>query len=112
MSMLPPNIAAALQQLLPALASPDNNIRLQAEENLNTEWIANQPDLLLTGLAEQVRTNEDAGVSDLQWPSAQEKQNSICCGLVLTSAFVAPWVLRRPLPKNVFQNRHKGWKGY
>ena len=66
MSMLPPNVAGALEQLLPALASPDNNIRSQAEDNLNNEWIANQPDLLLTGLAEQARANPDAGVSSHQ----------------------------------------------
>lgn len=61
-SQLPPQAAAHLEQVLPALASPDNNIRSAAEKSLNDEWVAKEPDLLLTGLAEQVRANADAGV--------------------------------------------------
>lgn len=54
MSVLPQEVHAALTQLLTALSSPDNNVRSQAEEQLNTEWVANRPDVLLMGLAEQL----------------------------------------------------------
>ena len=52
MSLLPPVIHNALSQLLIGLASPENELRTQAEEQLNTEWVATQPDILLMGLVE------------------------------------------------------------
>lgn len=54
----------ALQGLLVALQSPDNTTRTQAEESLATRWIAQNPDMLLSGLAEQVKNNEDPKVCD------------------------------------------------
>ena len=62
MSMLPPEALGALQGLLVALQSPDNNTRTQAEESLATEWLAQNPELLLSGLAEQVKGHEDPKV--------------------------------------------------
>ena len=50
MSMLAPQVHAALTQLLQALSAPDNDIRCQAEEQLSTEWVGRQPDVLLMGL--------------------------------------------------------------
>ncbi|BFZ56430.1 importin subunit beta-3 [Savitreella phatthalungensis] len=44
---------ADLVTLLSALTSVDNNVRTQAEKSLNEEWIAQRPDVLLVGLAEQ-----------------------------------------------------------
>lgn len=63
MSLLPQEIHTALSQLLLALASADNIVRSQAEEQLNNEWVQGRPDVLLMGLAEQVHGAEDAGVS-------------------------------------------------
>jgi hypothetical protein len=63
MSLLPPEVHAALSQLLRALSTPDNNIRSQAEEQLNNDWIQNRPDVLLMGLAEQLEGAEETGVS-------------------------------------------------
>ncbi|KAI5304014.1 hypothetical protein KEM56_006956 [Ascosphaera pollenicola] len=54
MSVLPQQVHAALAQLLTALSSPDNTIRSRAEEQLNNDWVANRPDVLLMGLAEQL----------------------------------------------------------
>lgn len=62
MSMLPPEVHTALAQLLSGLQSPDNVTRTQAEENLNTEWVAGRPDILLMGLTEQIQLAEDASV--------------------------------------------------
>lgn len=62
MSLLPQEIHTALSQLLLALASSDNIVRSQAEEQLNNEWVQNRPDVLLMGLAEQIQGAEDAGV--------------------------------------------------
>ncbi|RJE26313.1 Importin beta-3 subunit [Aspergillus sclerotialis] len=59
MSMLPPDVHTALSQLLGALSSPDNTLRTQAEEQLNSDWIQNRPDVLLMGLAEQIQGAED-----------------------------------------------------
>lgn len=59
MSMLPPDALNALQRLLGALQSADNNERTQAEESLSTEWLAQNPELLLSGLTEQVKNHED-----------------------------------------------------
>lgn len=63
MSLLPPEVHTALNQLLQALQSTDNSARTRAEEQLNTEWVAQRPDVLLMGLAEQMQGSEDEGVS-------------------------------------------------
>ncbi|KAF8250201.1 ARM repeat-containing protein [Wilcoxina mikolae CBS 423.85] len=59
-SQLPPDVVAALHQLLQGLASSDNTTRHIAEESLNNDWITTKPDMLLVGLAEQVRDGGDA----------------------------------------------------
>lgn len=64
MSLLPPEVHAALSQLLRALTTPDNTVRSQAEDQLNNEWITNRPDVLLMGLAEQIEAAEDQVVSE------------------------------------------------
>ena len=63
MSLLPAEVHAALTQLLQGLQATDNTIRTQAEEQLNTEWVGQQPGMLLMGLAEQMQGSEDEGVS-------------------------------------------------
>ncbi|OJD26524.1 hypothetical protein ACJ73_02092 [Blastomyces percursus] len=60
MSLLPQEVHVALSQLLLALASADNIVRTQAEEQLNNEWVQGRPDVLLIGLAEQLNGAEDA----------------------------------------------------
>lgn len=62
MSVLPAEVQGALSQLLQALASPDNSLRSQAEEQLNNDWTLNRPDMLLMGLVEQLQASEDASV--------------------------------------------------
>lgn len=63
MSLLPPEVHAALSQLLRALTTPDNTVRSQAEEQLNNDWIQERPDVLLMGLVEQIHGAEDSRVS-------------------------------------------------
>lgn len=63
MSVLPPEVHANLQQLLQGLQSNDNALRTQAEEQLNTQWVNQRPDMLLMGLAEQMQGSQDEGVS-------------------------------------------------
>lgn len=55
MSILPPDVHAELTQLLQALQSPDNSIRSQAEEHLQSNWTSTRPEVLLMGLAEQIQ---------------------------------------------------------
>lgn len=62
MSLLPPEVGSALSQLLQGLSSADNNVRTQAEEQLNTEWVVGRPALLLMGLVEQIGTATEASV--------------------------------------------------
>ena len=62
--MISADVLNALQGLLVALQSPDNTTRTQAEESLTTRWITQNPDMLLSGLAEQVKNNEDPKVCD------------------------------------------------
>jgi importin-5 len=62
MSMLPPEVQTTLTQLLQALSSGDNALRSQAEEQLNNDWTANRPDILLMGLVEQIQGAQDAAV--------------------------------------------------
>lgn len=62
MSVLPAQVHAALAQLLQALSSADNNARSQAEEQLNTEWVAGRPGVLLMGLVEQMQDAEEPSV--------------------------------------------------
>lgn len=63
MSLVPPDVHNALTQLLRALTTPDNNVRSQAEDQLNNDWVRNRPDVLLLALAEQLQGSEDAAVS-------------------------------------------------
>jgi hypothetical protein len=64
MSVLPPEVHAALTQLLQGLQVTDNTLRAQAEEQLNTEWVQQRPDMLMMGLAEQMQGSQDEGVSE------------------------------------------------
>lgn len=61
MSILPPNLHLALRELLQALSSADNSARSQAEEHLNTEWVAAQPGVLLMALVEQIQVDDSHG---------------------------------------------------
>lgn len=63
MATLPEQVHAALTNLLRGLQSPDNVERTAAEEQLNQEWFAQRPDVLLLGLAEQVEFAPDSSVS-------------------------------------------------
>ena len=63
MSVLPTDVQEALAQLLRDLQSADNASRSRAEEQLNSEWVAQRPDVLLMGLAEQMQGSHDDGVS-------------------------------------------------
>lgn len=62
MSMIPAEATTVLGQLVQALQSPDNSVRSQAEEQLNKEWVAQRPDMLLMGLVEQLRNSQDQAV--------------------------------------------------
>jgi len=62
MLFLPPEVHAALSQLLQGLQSPDNVVRTQAEEQLNQEWIQSRPDMLMMGLVEQLQETQDIAV--------------------------------------------------
>lgn len=62
MSILPPEVHTALNQLLLGLQSTDNTARSAAEEQLNTEWTNKRPDMLLMGLVEQMQGAQDDGV--------------------------------------------------
>ncbi|ORY60708.1 armadillo-type protein [Pseudomassariella vexata] len=62
MSVLPAEVHAKLTQLLQALQSPDNSVRSQAEDHLQTSWTATQPEVLLMGLAEQMNGSEEASI--------------------------------------------------
>lgn len=53
-------------QLLQGLQATDNPTRTKAEEQLNTAWVAQRPDVLLMGLAEQMEGATDEGVSSLR----------------------------------------------
>lgn len=55
--------AQQLVQLLQALQSSDNVVRSQAETALNSQWVDEQPDALLLGLAEQIQRSPDVTVS-------------------------------------------------
>jgi importin-5 len=63
MSVLPAEVHTALAQLLQGLQSTDNTVRTAAEEQLNTEWVNQRPDMLLMGLTEQMRSSPEEGVS-------------------------------------------------
>lgn len=85
MSMLPPEVQTTLTQLLQALSSGDNALRSQAEEQLNNDWTANRPDILLMGLVEQIQGAQDAAVFlAIFWLALWEadcfSDTFICCG--------------------------------
>jgi len=65
MSLLPPEVHQAVNQLLIGLQASDNIIRTQAEESLNSEWIAPRAEVLLMALAEQILGAEESNVRDL-----------------------------------------------
>lgn len=59
MSVLPAEVHTALASLLQGLQSPDNVQRTAAEQQLNEEWVAQRPDVLLMGLSEQIELAQD-----------------------------------------------------
>ena len=62
MSVLPAEVGSALSRLLSKLSSPENAIRNSAEEQLNAEWVAARPDVLLMGLVEQIQNTQEPAV--------------------------------------------------
>ena len=60
MSVLPPEVLNALEQLLRGLASADNATRTYAEEQLSQEWMATRPEVLLMGFVELMASTEDS----------------------------------------------------
>lgn len=62
MSVLPPDVQQELSTLLQALQNPDNTVRSQAEEHLNSSWTIPRPEVLLMGLAEQIQGSQDNSV--------------------------------------------------
>jgi hypothetical protein len=62
MATLPENVHAALTNLLRGLQSADNVERTAAEQQLNDEWFAQRPDVLLMGLSEQIDFAPDSTV--------------------------------------------------
>ncbi|KAF3907148.1 Importin-5 [Orbilia brochopaga] len=50
----------AMEPLLQALTSTDNAARSRAEEVLANDWVGQRPELLMLGLADTIRTSEDA----------------------------------------------------
>lgn len=62
MSVLPAEVGSALARLLNELSSPENGIRVPAEEQLNAEWVAARPDILLMGLVEQIQDSQEPAV--------------------------------------------------
>lgn len=63
MASLPENVHTALSNVLSGLQSPDNVTRTAAEDQLNNEWFAQRPDVLLMGLSEQMDFAPDSNVS-------------------------------------------------
>ena len=63
MSVLPAEVHTALATLLQGLQSPDNVQRTAAEQQLNDEWVAQRPEVLLMGLSEQIELAQDTSVS-------------------------------------------------
>ncbi|KAI9889153.1 MAG: hypothetical protein M1814_005744 [Vezdaea aestivalis] len=55
MTALVEGIHADLTPLLQGLSSADNNVRTQAEQTLQSNWVDPRPELLLLGLVEQMR---------------------------------------------------------
>ena len=62
MSAVGIDVHNALGPLLAALPSPDNAIRSQAEAELQKDWVAARPEVLLMGLVEQMAESTDQTV--------------------------------------------------
>lgn len=67
MSVLPAEVHTALATLLQGLQSPDNVQRTAAEQQLNEEWVAQRPEVLLMGLSEQIELAQDTSVRLRLW---------------------------------------------
>jgi hypothetical protein len=86
MSVLDPEVYNLLSQLLAGLSSSENEVRSKAEEQLNTEWVTNKPDVLLMGLVEHIHDSADIKVRLLfliLLPVNMDLRFSefLCCGL-------------------------------
>ncbi|CAG8626806.1 8999_t:CDS:10, partial [Acaulospora morrowiae] len=58
-SLVSPAIVTQLNQVLSDLISNDNDLRSKAEKQLNEQWIAQQPDLLLLSLSQLGRSHQE-----------------------------------------------------
>ncbi|KAL6721074.1 importin subunit beta-3 [Lecanora helva] len=72
MALLAPEIHTALADLLQKLASPDNQTRTVAEDQLNNEWFVKQPDLLLMGLVEQIQLSQEPSMGGEESESKEQ----------------------------------------
>ncbi|KAI9685217.1 MAG: hypothetical protein M1820_010831 [Bogoriella megaspora] len=61
MSVLPAGVLDNLRALLRELQAPDNVVRTGAEDKLNKTWVAEQPEVLMMGLAELIQGEPEAG---------------------------------------------------
>lgn len=59
MAAIPAELQSALESLLQSLNATDNDLRAAAEAALDQEWVAQRPDVLLVGLAQQSHANVD-----------------------------------------------------
>jgi|TARA_R110002003_G_scaffold115_4_gene9966 hypothetical protein len=68
MSVLPAEVHTALAGMLQGLQSADNVQRTNAEQQLNEEWVAQRPEVLLMGLSEQIELAQDTSVRFVHTP--------------------------------------------
>ena len=83
MSVLPDEVNTALTRLLSALTSSENSLRSNAEEQLNSDWVAQRPDVLLMGLVEQMQDAPDPTVRRKVHVSEKGRRN-----MALTKALI------------------------
>ena len=85
---------AVLAQLLQALQSPDNNVRTQAENQLNSDWVAGREDVLLMGLVEQIQGSQDVAVELLSCSWVYTRLTAFRHDLLRRSCF-GEWLPKR-----------------
>ena len=106
MSLLSSEVHTALAELLQKLASPDNQARTLAEEQLNNEWFIKQPDVLLVGLVEQIQLSQEPSVGRVRKDSVLKHSP-----LIWPCPCVDPLFCSSLIPQNVNKDEEDDRRG-
>src|SRR5690349_5180127 len=101
-SLVSPDIVSQFNQVFSNLATNDNDLRTTAEKQLNEQWLAQQPNLLLLSLTQLGRTHDKIEVNSYNKHITHMQLNYIQRVLMYFSNFLGKGIRFCSASKNCF----------